>query len=126
MENRRAIKTPMEPNLKLVRLEAPEIDAKLYQSGLGALMYAMLATRPDLAFAVGTLSKHAAMPGEAHWMALKRVYRYLCGTTDTRLIYSRATKPNILGYVDADWAGDINDCRSISGYVFVISGGAVS
>ena len=126
MENGRAVKTPMEPNLKLVRLEAPEIDAKLYQSGLGALMYAMLATRPDLAFAVGALSKHAATPGEAHWMALKRVYRYLCGTTDTCLIYSGATKPNILGYVDADWAGDINDCRSISGYVFVISGGAVS
>ena len=71
MENGRAVKTPMEPNLKLVRLEAPEIDAKLYQSGLGALMYAMLATRPDLAFAVGALSKHAATPGEAHWMALK-------------------------------------------------------
>ena len=126
MENGRAVKTPMEPNLKLVKLKAPEVDVKLYQSRLSALMYVMLATCPDLAFAVGALSKHAATPGEAHWAALKRVYRYLCGTTDTHLIYSGATKPNILGYVDVDWAGDINDRQSISGYVFIISGGAVS
>ena len=54
-------------------------------------MYAMLATHPDLAYAVGALSKHAACPGQAHFAALKQVYRYLRRMTDTRLIYRRTT-----------------------------------
>ena len=89
-------------------------------------MYAMLATRPDLAYAVGALSKHAACPGQAHFAALKRVYRYLRRMTDTRLVYRRTTDISLLGYVDADWAGDVNDRRSVSGYTFVMAGAAIS
>ena len=89
-------------------------------------MYAMLATRPDLAYAVGALSKHAACPGQAHFAALKRVYRYLRRMTDMRLVYRRTTNISLLGYVDADWAGDVNDRRSVSGYTFVMAGAAIS
>jgi hypothetical protein len=77
MANSRSVVTPIDPNVKLIKLDEPETDVKEYQSALGALMYAMLATRPDLAFAVGALSKHAATPGHAHVTALKRVYRIL-------------------------------------------------
>jgi hypothetical protein len=70
----------MDPNMKLINAAEPEVNIKTYQSVLGALMYAMLATRPDLAYAVGTLNKHATAPAQAHWAALKRVYKYLHGT----------------------------------------------
>lgn len=126
MQDGRSVSTPIETNLKLTKLTEPEIEARAYQSALGALMYAMLATRPDLAFAVGVLSRHAATPGEPHWTALKRVYRYLRGTTEARLTFSGDTTDTPLGYADADWAADVNDRRSISGYVFILSGGAVS
>jgi hypothetical protein len=127
MGTSRPVTTPMDPNIKLAKLTEPEVDVKLYQSALGALMYAMLATRPDLAFSVGALSKHAATPGQAHWAALKRVYRYLRGTVNARLTYQGdldSTHP--FAYVDADWASDPTDRRSITGYVFMISGGAIS
>ena len=78
-------------------------------------MYAMLATRPDIAFAVGTLSKHAATPGQEHMTALKCVYHYLHGTSDAHLIFRGDAKNELLGYVDADWAADINNQRSVTG-----------
>jgi hypothetical protein len=60
----------MAVNQKLTKLLEAEIDPKPYQSWLGALMYLMLGTRPDLAYAVSTLSQHAATPGKEHWDAL--------------------------------------------------------
>ena len=86
-----SVSTPLETNVKLVKVDNSEVDIKTYQSALGGLMYAMLATHPDLAYAVGALSKHAACPGQAHFAALKQVYRYLRRMTDTRLIYRRTT-----------------------------------
>ena len=121
-----AISTPLETNVKLVKIDVPEVDAKTYQSTLVGLMYAMLAMHPDLAYAVGALSKHAACPGQAHFAVLKRVYHYLHGTMDTCLVYRKMSELSLLGYVDADWAGDINDHRSISGYTFITAGGAIS
>ena len=66
-----SVSTPLETNAKLVKIDVPEVDAKMYQSALGGLMYAMLATCPDLAYAVGVMSKHAACPGQAHFAVLK-------------------------------------------------------
>jgi transposase InsO family protein len=126
MGSSRPVATPMDPNTKLIKLNEAEVDVKTYQSALGALMYAMLATRPDIAYAVGVLSKYAATPGQAHWTALKRVYRYLRGTVNMCLTYRGNSEPDLLAFVDADWASDINDRRSTTGFVFLISGGAVS
>ena len=126
LKDSRSVSTPLETNAKLVKVDNSEVDIKMYQSALGGLMYAMLATRPDLAYAVGALSKHAACPGQAHFAALKQVYHYLRRTTNTHLIYRRTTDISLLGYVDADWAGDVNDHRSVSGYTFVMTGAAIS
>jgi len=126
LKDGQSISTPLETNAKLVKIDVPEVNAKTYQTMLGGLMYAMLATHPDLAYAVGALSKHAACPGQAHFAALKRVYRYLHGMTDTHLIYRKMSEMSLLGYVDTDWAGDVNDRRSISGYTFVTAGAAIS
>ena len=108
------VSTPMVQNQKLTKLTEAEIDPKDYQCALGSLMYAMLGTRPDIAYAVGVLSQHAATPGEEHWTALMRVYRYLRGTSDLTLTYhgdegESKSFPDPICYVDTDWAADIND-----------------
>ncbi|GBE80251.1 hypothetical protein SCP_0214620 [Sparassis crispa] len=64
------VSTPMAQNQKLIKLSEAEIDPKPYQSALGSLIYAMLSTRPNLTFAVDTLSHHAMMSGKEHWNAL--------------------------------------------------------
>lgn len=130
MEESHPVSTPMSATEKLPKLAQAEegVDVKAYQSMLGSLMYLMIGTRPDLAYAVGALSQHAATPGKQHFEALKRAYRYVRATTDHSITYTGGTdgNTNLTGYVDADWATDINDRRSITGYVFNMCGGAVS
>ena len=95
-----------------------------YREAIGSLMYAAVATRPDIAFAVSTLSRFLENPGEAHWQAVKRVFRYLAGTRNHVLTYG-AEQYDLTGYTDADGASQEHRC-AISGYAFLIDGGAVS
>ncbi|KAG3230861.1 hypothetical protein PI124_g24042 [Phytophthora idaei] len=97
-----------------------------YRSAVGGLMYLMVATRPDLAAAVGVLSQFAADPCPTHWQALKRVLRYLQATPTHGLEFSREDSCGVCGYSDADWAGDIESRRSTSGYAFMMNGGCIS
>ena len=124
----RSISTPALANEHLHKLDTPEIDVKSYQQAVGALMYPMLGTRPDLAYAVGILGRHAANPGEEHQRALDRVFRYLAGSKDWTLVYQRGTEEALTlgGFVDADWANERSDRSSTSGYVFKLAGGAIS
>ena len=91
-------------------------------------MYLMLGTRPDLAYAIGALGRHAANPGPDHQRALERVYRYLRATHDYQLFYQRGSDSGttLHGFVDADWGSDVNDRKSTSGYAFMLAGGAIS
>jgi hypothetical protein len=124
----RPISTPALANEHLIKLSSPEVDVKSYQRALGAIMYPMLGTRPDLAYAVGALGRHAANPGEDHERALDRVFRYLQATKDWHLTYQRGTPGGLTltGYVDADWANELSDRSSTSGYVYRLAGGAIS
>ena len=104
-------------------------ETREYQSIIGGVMYAMLCTRPDIAFAVSTLSQFASNPSALHRQALQRVLRYLRGTVHQRIIYQGEgptdSQPELLGYSDSDW-GQRQDRRSISGYAFLLCGGAIS
>ncbi|KIM60717.1 hypothetical protein SCLCIDRAFT_72313, partial [Scleroderma citrinum Foug A] len=124
LKDGQSVSTPLETNAKLTKIDMPEVNAKMYQSALGGLMYAMLETHPDLAYAVGALSKHAACPGQMHFAALKQWVKTNCHLADVN--YRKTMDMSLLGYVDADWAGDVDDCRSISGYTFITAGGAIS
>ena len=128
MSNSRPISTPALPNERLVKLTSPEVDAKSYQCTLGSLMYPMLGTWPDLGYAIAALGRHAANPGPDHQHALKRVFRYLRATSDQQLVFRRGapSSPTLFGYADADWASDVNDRKSTSGYMFKLAGAAVS
>eukprot|EP00253_Pinus_taeda_P018991 PITA_18991 len=90
----------------------------------------MVYTRPDIAHAVGVLSRFMSKPQKEHWTTVKRVFRYLRGTSDYGLCYqgrSRLDKMlDIHGFADADWAGVLDQRRSTSGCVFNLFGGTVS
>ena len=128
MQNVRPISSPALANEHLLKLSSPAIDAKAYQRALRSLMYPMLATRPDLTYAVAALGRHAANPGPDHQHALEHVFHYLWATSDHQLVLGRgaASVPTLLGYADSDWASDVNDRKSTSGYVFTLGGGAIS
>ena len=96
-----------------------------YSRAIGCLMYAMTSTRPDIAFAVGKLSRYTSNPSSSHWEAVYRVLRYLSGTRDLCLSY--VGSPSVLeGYSDASWITNEDDHSLTSGWVFLLGGGAIS
>ena len=121
----------MDPSAPLSKSQSPskiEDITKMknvpYREAVGSLMYAAMGTRPDIAFATSTVAQFSDNPGWAHWEAVKRIYRYLKGTKDLVLTYG-GDKRGLEGYVDADGASQEHR-RAISGYVFMVDGGAVS
>jgi hypothetical protein len=122
---------PMDPNVQLSTAHCPtsitEIAAMKrvpYRETVGSPMWAAIATRPDIAYPTGVLSKFLDKPGPAHWEADKRVFRYLQGTKHWRLTYG-AGKKGLEGFSDSDGMSEENR-RAISGYAFLIDGGAIS
>ena len=129
MSDCKPVKTPMSPGNHLMKTAEDEeaTDCESYQSLVGSLMYLATCTRPDIAYAVGTLARFSSKPNQTHWVAAKRVLRYLKGTANLGIIFSGGDEPgSCVGYSDADWAGDKEDRRSTSGYIFQIAGGPVS
>ncbi|GMI80802.1 cysteine-rich RLK (RECEPTOR-like protein kinase) 8 [Hibiscus trionum] len=96
-----------------------------YSSAMGSLMYAMVCTRPDLAYAIGTISRFLSNPGREHWNAVKWIMRYLRGSSNLKLCFS-TEKFVLVGYTDSDMAKDIDSRRSTSGYSITYAWGAVA
>jgi hypothetical protein len=130
MHDCRALSTPMAPGLHLrASTSPPDPVLKLrYLQAVGSLMYAMLGTRPDLCHTVSYLSRYASNPTEDHWAAIMHVLRYIRGTTDLGIFYSNKTTSStaFYAYSDSDFSADINTSKSTMGYVFTLSGGAIS
>jgi len=95
-----------------------------YREAVGSAGYADKGTRPDISFATSTVAQFLDNPGSAHWEAVKTIYRYLLGTKDWSLVYGGKTE-DLQGFVNADGASQEHR-RAISGYVFMLDGGAVS
>ena len=94
---------------------------------IGSLLNAAVCCRPDISFAVGNLSKYMARPQVQHMTAAKRVLRYLKGTRLHGLMFSAdSAESPLVGYSDADWAGETETRLSTSGYLFVWNGTPVS
>ncbi|XP_035210361.1 secreted RxLR effector protein 161-like [Stegodyphus dumicola] len=88
-------------------------------------MYLSMATRPDITYAVNLLSQFNINPGKEHWHAAKRILRYLKGTQDRGLIYTKTGKP-LIAFVDAYWASNVDDRKSYTGFVYILTGSAIS
>jgi hypothetical protein len=132
MQSAKAVGTPLGSHFKLSQGQSPKTDAEReymakvpYTSAVGSLMYAMVNTRPDIAHAVGVVSRFASNPGKQHWEAVKWIMRYLRGTTDLPLCFGKG-KLTVQGYVDADFAGDQDTRRSTTGYIYTMGSTAVS
>ena len=123
----KTVSTPADINVKLVKNDgvSKPVNQVNYQSMVGSLLYASIATRPDIAQAVGAVSKFNSCPTEAHLTAVKQIYRYLKGTIGIYIKYERSTDNSLVGFSDADWAGDLNDRHSTTGNLFMMSGAAV-
>lgn len=127
MEDCNAVKNPIVSGTKLHKDEnGDRVDETLFKQVVGSLMY-LTVTRPDLMYSVSLLSRFMSSPTKMHWLAAKRVLRYLKGTIDLGIFY-RKDMGNLkfLVFTDSDYAGDLNDRRSTSGYVFKLGSGAVS
>ena len=124
----KSVSTPADLNVKLQKEDGVSrpVDVISYQSIVGSLLYAAIATRPDIAQAVGVVSKFCANPTQSHFTAAKRILRYLKGTVSLGLSYKKCADGILTGYSDADWAGDVDDRHSTSGNVFSLARGAVS
>jgi hypothetical protein len=123
-----SVDTPMEQNCKLL-LGKPNLarDATKFRSIVGSLRY-LVNTRPNIAFAVDMVSRFMEAPTTEHWAALKRIVRYISGTTEygCKYTYRSFTNLKLLGYSDSDHAGDLEKKKSTSGVVFFLNGNVVT
>ncbi|XP_031402570.1 secreted RxLR effector protein 161-like [Punica granatum] len=96
-----------------------------YASAIGSLMYVMLCTRSNIAYAVSMTSRYQSNPGLDHWTAVKNILKYLRRTKDMVMIYGGG-ELRLDGFTDSDFQSDVDDRKFISGYIFTCNGGAVS
>jgi hypothetical protein len=122
----KSMNTPMEAKLKLlVDTSLDLIDATLYRQIIGSLMY-LTNTRPNIYFAVNTLSRFLVEPRPVHLVVAKHVMRYLKGTMDYGFIYDGDHDFTLTGYTDADWAGSVADRKSTSRCCFNLGSAMIS
>lgn len=137
MENSNAVSSPIVPGSKLHKDEkGVKVDETYFKQIVGSLMY-ITNTRPDMMFVVSLISRYMSRPTELHLQAAKRALRYLKGTANFGifykrdeagefLFYKRDKAEELFGFTDSDYAGDVDDRKSTSGYVFLMNSGAVS
>jgi len=132
MEKAKAVSTHLGTHFKLSCKQSPsteeekkDMDRVPYASVVGNLMYVMVCTRPDLAHAIGSISRFLSNLGREHWNAVKWIMRYLCGTSSLKLCFE-SEKPVLVGYTDSDMVGDIDSRRSTPSYLITVGGGAIA
>ncbi|KAJ9566645.1 hypothetical protein OSB04_002611 [Centaurea solstitialis] len=125
---------PMQHGIMLSKTQCPvfsqdqdKMKSVPYASAIGSIMYAMLCTRPNVAYSVSVTSRYQQNPGEPHWVAVKNILKYLRRTKDMFLVFgSSEDEISVIGYSDASFQTDRDGFRSQSGYVFTLNGGAIS
>ncbi|XP_061360745.1 secreted RxLR effector protein 161-like [Gastrolobium bilobum] len=126
MKDCNPVHTPVECGLKLHKDHGgKKVDSTFYKQIVGNLMY-LTATRPDIMYSVSLISRYMENPTEIHLLAAKRILRYLQGTRTFGIFYKKGVKSDLVGFTDSDYAGDQDDRKSTSGYVFMIGTGAIS
>jgi hypothetical protein len=120
--------TPLPPSLPLLSAQNGDrlADQTLYQEIIGSLNHLAVFSRPDISYAVSTLSQFNQNPTETHLKAARHVLRYLKTTQDWAITYGKAKSIDIQVYGDANWGGDKNDRKSTTGYVVMLNNGPVS
>lgn len=127
MENANSNSVPVDPHTKLEKSDHQPEKNIPYREAVGSLMHAAIVSRPDIMFAVSLVSRFLNCFDESHWNAVKKILKYLKDTKDYGLCYHLTDQSSdLIGYSDADYANDIVTRRSVSGYVFIKNGAAVT
>ena len=100
-------------------------DPTLYCQLIGLIMY-LVNTRPDISFAVNSLSQFMVDNRRVHWTAAKHILRYIRGTVEYGLVYERKGNVHLASFTDVDWEGCVEDQKSTSGCCFNIGSGVIS
>ncbi|KAK9671871.1 hypothetical protein RND81_12G060300 [Saponaria officinalis] len=115
MENSHEMSTPMAADKKLsLDEDGKPVDETTYRGMIGSLLY-LTASRPDIMFSVCVCARYQSSPKESHVSAVKRILRYLIGTSKLYLWYPMECHFDLIGYSDADYAGCSVDRKSTSG-----------
>jgi hypothetical protein len=118
--------TPMESRLKLKAGDGEPVDATFFRSIVGSLRY-LVHTRPDIIFAVGYVSRFMEAPTTTHLAAVKHLLRYIAGTLNFGVQFEKGQgEPKLLGFSDADHAGDVDDRKSTTGMLFFLGRSPIS
>ena len=125
LESASSVRTPMSPNVKLtIDLLGKSVDPSLYRSMIGSLLY-LTASRPDISYSVGVCARYQVNPKESHMTALKRIIKYVKTTAKFGVWYNKHTSDVLVGYSDADWAGNDDDRKSTLGGCFYVGNNLV-
>jgi hypothetical protein len=109
MEDCKPVITLMQTSGKLSKDDdSKSTDQRKYRSMIGSLLY-VTTSRPDIMQEVGDVARFHASPKESHVLAIKRIFRYLKGSEDFGLWYPKGKNLSLIAYIDADWAGCIDD-----------------
>ncbi|KAK4340799.1 hypothetical protein RND71_039300 [Anisodus tanguticus] len=126
LENVKQMKTPMGSSQKICKDNVGEnVDPTLYRSIIDILLY-LTASHPYIMFSVCVCARFQGCPKISHLNAVKRIIRYVAGTCELGIWYSKDTNPNLIGYSDSDWVGDVDDRKSMSGGYFYLGNNLVS
>ncbi|KAG7533536.1 Zinc finger CCHC-type superfamily [Arabidopsis thaliana x Arabidopsis arenosa] len=126
MQTSKTAHTPMSTASKLTKDEAGQaVDQKLYRAMIGSLLY-LTASRPDLCYSVGLCARYQACPRVSHLNAVKRIIKYVKGTVEYGLFYTKHTNHNLAGFCDADWSGCLDGRRSTSGGCFFLGNNLIA
>lgn len=132
MSNCSTLSVPADPCAKLTPQMCPQNEEEKkemanipFMECIGSVMHLTHLTRPDIAYAVGQVSRYSQSPGQEHWKALKRILAYLRKTLNFGLLFGGGDD-ELYGYCDADYAGDLGNRRSTSGALFTLHNGPVS
>ena len=128
VDNLKETATPLAQHFKLSMDQKPknekerkEMELISYVNIIGSVMYAMICTRPDIAHVVSLTSRFMADHGKEHWAALKWLLKYIKGVASLGILYgggSSSSGEALMGFSDSDFAGNVDNRRSQSGYVF--------
>ncbi|GAA0149902.1 transmembrane signal receptor [Lithospermum erythrorhizon] len=126
LETASSKRTPLATHVKITKDEGGvSVDVSKYRSMIGSLLY-LTASRPDISHSVGICARFQADPKEIHLNLVKRIIKYVHGTLNYGLLYSFDTNKALVGYSDADWAGNTEDRKSTSGGCFFLENNLVS
>lgn len=126
MDECNPVSIPSDPNQTLSKFCDSEVSNFPYRQLIGSLMYLSIATRPDISYAIGNVSRYMENPTVVHERALKRILKYVAGTVSHGIQFNKNGNHRLIGFSDADYAGNVDTRKSTSGFVFLYNNSIIS